>query len=622
MPNQTLPPSQAMNPKLLAFLAAYREKQLNQGIQNAQKESAKVSETQPQVEETKNPSKDSTDYIPANESLQSREDVPRRDFTIEYTLRSKNPISNEHSSNNDILTQSPNPTEIYDKYGNLITLNSKQQEFVNLVLQGKSCILLGAAGTGKTTTQRAVIQALFAAGKIPNMSNHGHKYLPENAPGVSISAYTRRATNNIRRNMSEDLQSNCVTIHKLLQYEPVYYEVEDPETGKIKKTMRFEATRHRLNPIPDQVQVIVIEEGSMVAVQLYNEIEFASPHKPQFIMLGDIQQLPPVFGSAILGFKMLEWPVIELTEVYRQALESPIIRLAHRILSGVPIPVAEFPEWNKPGELTLFPWKKKISADNALLTLAKFFIANYDKGTYNPETDAILIPFNKSCGTDELNKHIANKIARAQGRITWEVIHGFRKSYFSVGDKCLYAREDAIIANIYPNHEYSGAMPQSESINLDYWGNKKSGDLVSSNNDANEDVDFILSQVSAGSQDEDRVNASSHIIVLQLLDSDREVQLKSAGEINDLILGYALTVHKSQGSEWEKVFLCLHNSHATMLQRELLYTAVTRARKELFVICEPDSFEKGIINQRIKGNTLQEKAEFFKGKLEKGELQS
>jgi len=97
------------------------------------------------------------------------------------------------------------------------------------------------------------------------------------------------------------------------------------------------------------------------------------------------------------------------------------------------------------------------------------------------------------------------------------------------------------------------------------------------------------------------------------------VQVKAAATINALILSYTLTVHKSQGSEWKRVFLILHSSHNTMIQRELLYTACTRAREMLYVICEPDSFMKGILGQRIKGNTLKEKAEFFKGKLERGE---
>ena len=92
--------------------------------------------------------------------------------------------------------------------------------------------------------------------------------------------------------------------------------------------------------------------------------------------------------------------------------------------------------------------------------------------------------------------------------------------------------------------------------------------------------------------------------------------ISKAAEINNLLHSYSLTVHKAQGSEWQKVFLCLHQSHATMLQRELLYTAVTRAKEELYVICEPESFTKGIKSQKIKGNTLAEKAEYFKGKVD------
>lgn len=517
--------------------------------------------------------------------------------------------------------------EITDKYGNTITLNDKQWSAVEYALRGESFVLIGAAGTGKTTTMKAVNAALMHAGKIPIISNHGHKFLPENAPGVSISAFTRRATNNIRRNMTEDLQSNCITIHKLLEYEPVIYEIEDPESGKVRKTMRFEPARNMTNPLPRNLTCIEFEESSMISTNLHKEVMDAvyDPESCQFIYLGDIQQLPPVFGQAVLGFKMLELPVIELTEVYRQAFDSPIIKLAHRILSGKVIKAAEFPEWNVPDKLKLHPWAKRISADSALLTLAKFFVHALDKGMYNPETDAILIPFNKSCGTDELNKHIANKLAKDNEKPVWEVIHGFKKSYFSVGDKCLFDREDCLITNIYTNPSYTGARAQHESKALDYWGNKSREAKVTDNEtDTGDDVDFLLAQVSlqGSGDDEDRVRACSHVIELYMLDSERTVRIDNAGQVNNLILGYAITVHKSQGSEWDKVFLCLHQSHATMLQRELLYTAVTRAKRELFVICEDDSFEKGILGQRIKGNTLAEKAEYFKGKLENGELQS
>lgn len=505
-----------------------------------------------------------------------------------------------------------------DRFGNAITYNARQAEAINLISSGESCVVIGAAGTGKTTIQKGSTQALIANGSLCRL-DADHRYLAKSNYGIAICAYTRRATNNIRKNLSADLQPSCLTIHKLLEYQPVEETVIDPETGKERTSKPFRPTRDAHNPLPASLRVIVIEEASMVSLELFNELLAACPHGPQFVFLGDIQQLPPVFGSAILGYKMLELPVVELTEVYRQALESPILSLAHRILSGVPIKEPELKTLNVPGKLTLHPWKKRIESDSAVQVLAKFFMAALDKGTYNPETDGILIPYNKSCGTDELNKHIATQIARREFKAVYEIIHGWKKSYYSVGDKCLYEREDAIIKKIEENPKYAGMKPRKESHDMDYWGTG----AVASSDDG--DIDSFLEQVSAGSMDGDdekRSRAASHSITLYLLDSEQTVTIQSAGDIDSLILGYAITIHKSQGSEWPKVFLCFHHSHATMRQRELLYTAVTRAKEELFCICEPDTFDKGITNQRIKGSTWQEKAEYFKGKLDKLEMQS
>jgi len=512
-----------------------------------------------------------------------------------------------------------------DKYGNSITYNDKQGEFISLASSGVSCILIGPAGTGKTTCMKGTVNSLIQSSLTPILSNHDHKHLPQGVPGIVVCAYTRRATNNIRRNMDEGMKSNCITIHKLLEYGPVYHEVVT-DSGETKTTMAFEPSRGILNPLPPEIKTIIFEESSMIGTELYNQVIAACPHNPQIIFLGDIQQLPPVFGAAILGFKLLELPVVELTEVYRQALESPIIRLAHRILSGLPIQPASLESWNVPDQLKITAWKKKIDAESALSVSEKLFIKLYNAGEYNPESDIILIPFNKSYGTIELNKSIANQIARKSSLVTWEVVAGFVKHYYSVGDKVLYDREDAIILDIFPNPSYTGAAAQTESTYLDYWGhyNKPSGieDTSQTIKDPSEtDIDFILAQV-ADTNGEDRVTQSSHHIRLRMMDSDTEKTITKAAEVNALILGYALTVHKSQGSEWDKVFLLLHNSHSTMMQRELLYTAVTRAKKELYVICEQDTFTKAIQSQRIKGNTLAEKAEYFKGKLDNREMQS
>ncbi len=515
---------------------------------------------------------------------------------------------------------SPSATHI-DKDGNLITYNSKQEGFVKLASSGKSCVLIGAAGTGKTTCMQGALQALIQTGRIPKLDSEDHKYLTSGTPGVVIIAYTRRAVNNIRRVLPEDLKANAITSHKLLEYAPEFFEVMTPE-GDWKKTMRFVASRNEVNPLPSTVATIVVEEGSMLSVELKAEIDLALQHKVQWIYLGDINQLPPVFGSAVLGFRLLDLPVVELTEVYRQALESPIIRLAHRILSGKPIPLEEYADWKYPGQLTIHPWKKKISADDAVRTLAAFFCKAYDDGdAYNVDEDIILIPYNKACGTIELNKHIANHISDVHHRTTYEIVAGFNKHYFSIGDKVLYDKEDAEIIDISINAAYTGAKFQVASKHLDYWGhNPKAAEeyAASRANDtasSDDDIDFLLEAV-ASDGEEDRVRKASHVITLTLIDSGTTISIDTASDINNLIHAYALTVHKAQGSEWRKVFLCFHQSHATMLQRELLYTGVTRAREELYIICEPDSFTKGIVRQRIKGDTLEEKAEFFKGKLD------
>ena len=531
-------------------------------------------------------------------------------------LPTNSDIHRIHETNRIVSTLPPAITEsnyeILDKYGNLITLNDKQREFVATATSGKSCVLIGAAGTGKTTCQRAVTQSLIQSGIAGILSAEGHKHLISDTPGIVICAYTRRAVANIRRNMPADLQNNCITIHKLLEYQPVYYEVMDESTGESRTTMKFEATRNAGNPLPSSIRVIIFEESSMIGTDLHKEVLNACPHSVQFIYLGDIQQLPPVFGPAILGFKLLELPVVELTEVYRQALESPIISLAHRILSGNPLPEKEFQNWKHENQMTIRGWKKKIKADEAVITLGAVFRGFEEAGAYNPEDDIILIPFNKACGTDELNKIIANHLARKRNATTFQIIAGFNKIHLSVGDKVLYEKEDATIIKIERNLSYSGALPISESTTLDYWGHDPVFHESAGDGDA---MDFLLAQTAAAEDSGERVKKASHKVTVLLRDSEQEVTIDSAGDINSLLLGYALTVHKSQGSEWARVFLCLHHSHATMVQRELLYTAVTRAREELYIICEPESFVNGIKSQRVKGDTLAEKSEYFKGKV-------
>lgn len=526
--------------------------------------------------------------------------------------RAKKAVVTEANDLTPITINLPSPAPV-------ITYNAEQQAFVDLVTSGRSCVLIGAAGTGKTTCTKGAIQSLIQTGQAGVLQTSDHKHLKANTPGIVCISYTRRAVNNIRKAMDSSMKNNCMTIHKLLEYQPVYNTVIDQETGESRESVSFEATRNFNSPLPAEIHTIVIDESSMVSTDYFEKIEAAlhpsTRKKVQFIFLGDIQQLPPVFGSAILGFKMLTLPVIELTQVYRQALESPIIRLAHRILSGVEIAEEQFNEWAIKDKLKIMAFPKKFEPAIALIAISKFITTYYEAGVYDPEQDQILIPFNKGLGTLAVNNYVANFIAKRVQRPVYHVIAGYTNLYFSIGDKILVDKEDAIILDIRANPKYLGKVPKKQSITMDYEGNDT---MYHSQDefDSLANVDHLLNAFDKSSDEATR--QCSHILKVRLLDTDREQEIYSVGDIKNIILAYALTVHKSQGSEWRKVFCFFHNSHNTMIQRELLYTAVTRARECLYVICEKDTFSRGITGQRITGNTLVEKAEFFKGKVEAG----
>lgn len=498
---------------------------------------------------------------------------------------------------------------------NSIELNAEQRQFVELASTGKSAVLIGPAGTGKTTSMREVTRRLIQGEVAGTIADNDHKVLGnrKGAPGIVVCSFTRRAVANIRKNLPKELQGNCMTIHMLLEYEPVEEDVID-EKGMAKTRKVFQPTRNAGNPLPRSIRTIIVEESSMVGGSphpeddylLFNQLVAALDHDVQFIFLGDIQQLPPVFGPAILGFKMLELPTVELVQVYRQALESPIIRLAHRILSGKPIPANELPSLSEEGKLTFQPWKKSQDADDAASALGRMLCKAYDDGQYNPEEDAVLIPFNKACGSLEVNRHIASHIARKEGRLVYEIVAGFNNIYLSVGDRVLIDREEAVITKIEPNKEYFGKPYAEASTTMNYWGY----DRNKTQHKMDMDVDAFLESMS---EEGERKKVGSHKISYKRPDNDHEFTVTGAGDINNILHAYAITVHKSQGSEWRKVYLLLHKSHNTMLQRELLYTAVTRAKEHLHVVCETDTFIRGIVEQKIPGSTWQEKAEFFKG---------
>ncbi|MNM67204.1 ATP-dependent RecD-like DNA helicase [compost metagenome] len=546
----------------------------------------------------------------------------------------------------------PLPAAIRNEF-NGVELTERQALGVSYALQGTSFCMTGAAGTGKTTTTRNIVSALIQSNKIPQLTIT-HRYLSSGTPGIVGCAFTNKAVQNIKRVMPADLQHNFITIHKLLEFEPVYYEAYDEKKARMVTKMEFKPARHQFNPLPESLRVLILEESTMISVDLWNQLFDALPigGNIQIILIGDIQQLPPVFGKSIFIHAMQAGiKVVELDKVHRQALDSPILELAHRVLAGKVIPSVQLEEWNKEttsGKLTIVPWKKELTPEMSVKKLGDynkdangnykgFLIANAEAGNYDPFKDTILTPFNVNFGTQEINKYIATYLAQSDrwnpdGNLVHEVIGGVSTKYFRIGDKVLWNKTEHMVTNIKSNPKYYEKDPQIPSRTMDYWGHETDehaqdvmmalleGDTSSLSDEHNRKVDLLLASFQAlsdGQEGEEKSGSRqcSHVITVESPEFG-EYKIETSGDLAALDLAYAITVHKSQGSEYERVFFVTHKSQATMFFRELVYTAITRAKKELVMICPPSLLVQGITTQRLPGKTLEEKIAAFQRYVE------
>lgn len=482
---------------------------------------------------------------------------------------------------------------------------------------GKSFCLIGAAGTGKTTTQRSVAAALLQDQKLMTSSfkvpgGGGERV---EAPSIAFCAYTRRATANLRRavwkdpTLAEALQHNIMTIHQLLEYEPeTYYDIVED-----KNKFRFVPRRTASNPLT--ITHLIIEEASMLGLDLWERLYEALPYGVQIIFIGDINQLPPVFGASILNYALVQLPVVELTEVYRN--QGIVLENAHRILSG------EFPKEDANWQIVRGKSPTQVGQQTTSEQLAVMFKNLYystdDKGRklYDPADCMILTPFNvQPLGSDNMNKHIAQFLGAERGAVVHELISGFQKLYLAVGDRVMYDKRDAVITKISRNMKYVGKEPQPAGDDLSRFGVR----ILGKGNSAADDHDFDAlsidySNFSLEALEEEKAERKvqcSHIVDIEF-DDGGETTLESAGDFTPQVfsLGYVLTTHKAQGSEWRKVFIIMHKEHSVSLYREWFYTACTRPRESVVIIAKDFVIQKAIKNQRIKGSTLADKIAYF-----------
>lgn len=500
-----------------------------------------------------------------------------------------------------------------------IVLNDRQNEAVKLASLGKSFVLTGSAGTGKTTTARELAKSLLANGTLGTHTfkvNFGGQTDRIDGPSIAFVAYTRRATNNIRRAihmdsmLEEKLRYNILTIHSLLEFEPVSFLNE--ETGK--DSIRFEPKRTKYNPLG--ITHLVIEEASMLGTNLGAKLLDALLPGTQIIYMGDINQLQPVMDKPMLSYALIKLPVIELTEVYRQALESDIIKAAHLVLKGKSDDFIELVQTSTKKQIKIASGEKAHTEETMVQGLANAFNKLYESGKYDPIQDMILSPFNKNAlGTDNINNWIAQFLGQKRKAVVHEVIAGRRKLYLAIGDRVMCNKRDGVITKISINGRYIGKMFQPASEFLSRFGipiiQDKPFTLTSDTREEDLFVGYENLDVNA-EPTEEKEREASHVVEITYEDETIDV-INAVGEfsVNSFSLGYALTVHKAQGCEWRKVYLILHPNHAVMLHRELFYTAITRAKEEIQIIANHATIKKAIQNARIKGQSIQEKIEYF-----------
>lgn len=555
---------------------------------------------------------------------------------VKLELPKENPIIQSMNLTVTAITPPENigPKSIYAVSAN--DANEKQKEAMQLARMGKSFCLIGSAGTGKTTTTKIIINWFYENGLLPEIQS-STKNLIAGSPSILICSFTNQAVGNIRRLLPPEFKRNGLTIHKVLEYSPVWYEYED-ENGNTKKTMRYEPLRNSINKLPF-IKICIIEEAGSVSVELFEQLQSALPEGTIFIFLGDLQQIPPVFGDAILGYKLLELPVVELTHIYRQASDSNIKKFAYKILEGSPITDKQIQTFHKEGEMEFIKFQSKPTLDTAIKQAGGHFQNLVEKGEFNPEEDVLLIPYNVKLGIIEMNKYIAQKVSDMNNATVYEILAGRQQEfYLAPGDMVYYNKIKYKILSIESNPNYLGKLPQKESKSLNRWGYNK--DKTSTEVALEKSRDemtrvFDLEAMDAKAEgDEGSTHQASHKVTLQryIAPEDREdegevgetISISQAGDFSKLIHSYACTVHRAQGSEWKRVFIIFHESHSKMLKREILYTAHTRAREFLRVYYsgeEPGKssasvYQKGILNQYIPGTTLAEKLRVFRKKME------
>lgn len=407
-----------------------------------------------------------------------------------------------------------------------LELNELQMKAVRECIRNGLFILSGGPGTGKTTTINMIIRC-FA----------------EEGLDIMLAAPTGRAA----KRMTEATGYEARTIHRMLELNSA---LSDEETRKV----RFE--RNEENPL--EADVIIIDEMSMVDIQLFQALLKAIVPGTRLILVGDVDQLPSVGAGQVLRDIIGSgcFPMVELEKIFRQATESDIIVNAHRINSGQQIALD-----NKSRDFFMLERNDANVIYKHMIQLIREKLPGYVGAT--PFDIQVLTPMRK-------------------GSLGCETLNGILQQYLNPPNAG--KREHVCAAGVF--REGDKVMQIKNNYQLEWEIVSKYGIPVERGTGVfNGDMGRIL-----------QINENAACMVVEY-DEQRRVTYPFA-LLEELELSYAITIHKSQGSEYPAVILPLLGGSRLLFNRNLLYTAITRARN-----CVTILGSSGTVREMIDNNS-------------------
>ena len=386
---------------------------------------------------------------------------------------------------------------------------------MRLALSAKLLIITGGPGVGKTTLVNSILTIMTGKGVKP-----------------LLCAPTGRAA----KRLSESTGLEAKTIHRLLEV--------DPTNGQFK--------RNADNPL--ECDFLVADECSMIDVPLANQLLKAVASSTVLIFVGDVDQLPSVGPGQFLADLIDSGavPVIRLTEVFRQAASSRIVRCAHQINQGI---YPSFPEKGEASDFYFVPVEDPEGIAQTVVDLVQTRLPR--KYKVDPVRDIqVLCPMSRSItGARGINQAL-------QAALNPPGEHSVDKfgNRFSVADKVMQ------IENNYDRDVYHGDIGFVTAIDLD--------------------------------EEELAVEFDGRLVSYPF------------GELDELVLCYATTIHKSQGSEYPVVVIPVSTQHYMMLKRNLIYTGITRGKKLVVLVGQ-----KRALAMAVKGKQVERRWSKLKERL-------